>query len=111
MEPTTEPKYRDRLREEILQLADRLLATEGLDALQARRIAREADCSVGTIYNIFGDIDGLIVAANSRTLIAMGQSLRQSLDAAGSLPAWLPTRPVAPLTRIRSSEVICTRKA
>ena len=86
MEPTTEPKYRDRLREEILQLADRLLATEGLDALQARRIAREADCSVGTIYNIFDDIDGLIVAANSRTLIAMGQSLRQALDAAGSLP-------------------------
>lgn len=84
MEPNTEPKYRQRLREEILLLADRLLETEGLDALQARRIAKEADCSVGTIYNIFGDIDGLIVAANSRTLSAMGQALRQALEAAGA---------------------------
>ena len=82
----SEPKYRDRLREKILVLADGILETEGLDALQARRIAKEADCSVGTVYNIFGDIDGLIVAANSRTLGAMRRSLSKALDDAGGLP-------------------------
>ena len=84
----SEPSYRDRLREEILALAGRLLETEGLDALQARRIAKEADCSVGTIYNIFGDIDGLILAANSRTLTAMGRALTAALDEA----KWLPVK-------------------
>ena len=82
----SEPKFRDRLREEILALAGRLLETKGLDALQARRIAKAADCSVGTIYNIFGDIDGLILAANSRTLAAMGRALVAALDEARQLP-------------------------
>ena len=82
----TGPKYRDRLREEILTLSARLLETEGLDALQARRIAKDADCSIGTIYNIFGDIDGLIIAANGRTLAAMGRSLATALDTAQALP-------------------------
>ena len=82
----TGPRYRDRLREEILTLTARLLETEGLDAVQARRIARDADCSVGTIYNIFGDIDGLIVAANSRTLAAMGRSLGAARNTATALP-------------------------
>ena len=81
-----ELKYRDRLREEILTLACDLLETEGLDALQARRIAKDADCSVGTVYNIFGDIDGLIMAANSRTLTAMGQALQDALQVAGPQP-------------------------
>ncbi len=82
----SEPSYRDRLRKEILDLACRILAAEGLDALQARRIAKEADCSVGTLYNIFGDIDGLIVAANSETLGAMGRALSAALDANRELP-------------------------
>ncbi len=82
----TGPRYRDRLREQILTLTGRLLETEGLDALQARRIAADADCSVGTIYNIFGDIDGLIIAANSRTLAAMARSLTAALEKAAGLP-------------------------
>ena len=83
---TTEPSYRDRLRKEILELACRILADEGLDALQARRIAKEADCSVGTLYNIFGDIDGLIVAANSATLAARERALSAGLETAKGLP-------------------------
>ncbi len=82
----TGPSYRERLREEILTLTEQILATEGLDAVQARRIAKEADCSVGTIYNIFGDIDGLIVAANGRTLAALGRSLSAALDKTTAMP-------------------------
>ena len=82
----SEPSYRERLRKEILVRACRILEAEGLDALQARRIAKEADCSVGTLYNIFGDIDGLIVDANSATLAAMGHALSTALEAAKGQP-------------------------
>ena len=67
--------YRDRLKVRLLQAAEVVLATEGLAALQARRIAQDAACSVGTLYNIFGDIHGLILAANERTLHDLGRVL------------------------------------
>jgi AcrR family transcriptional regulator len=85
MTTTAAPEtYRDRLRVRLLQAAEAVLATEGLSALQARRIAQDAQCSVGTVYNIFGDIDGLILQANERTLHDLGRVLmaaaRRSAD-------------------------------
>jgi len=56
-------------------IAERIIAGEGLAAVQARRIAQEADCSVGTIYNVFGGLDGLIIAVNRRSLAALGSKL------------------------------------
>mgnify|MGYP000941590172 CR=1 FL=1 len=63
--------YRDRLRARMVDIAERILAGEGLSALQARRVTQEAECSIGTLYNIFEGLDGLIVAANERTLEAL----------------------------------------
>lgn len=60
--------YRDRLKITIVSVARDILCEDGLDALQARRIARSADCSVGTIYNLFGSLDLVIIAANAITL-------------------------------------------
>ena len=59
----------------MIDIAERIIAGEGLSAVQARRIAQEADCSVGTLYNVFGGLDGLIIAANTRTLMALGEKL------------------------------------
>ena len=70
----TQP-YRQRLEPRMIDIAERLITTDGLAAVQARRIAQEADCSVGTIYNVFGGLDGLIIAANTRTLKALGEKL------------------------------------
>lgn len=67
--------FRDRLRVALLGAAERVIATEGLSAVQARRLAQAANCSVGTLYNIFGDIDGLILAVNERTLGDLGRIL------------------------------------
>lgn len=67
--------YRQRLEARMIEIAERLAASDGLAAVQARRIAQEADCSVGTLYNVFGDLDGLIIAANTRTLKALGEIL------------------------------------
>lgn len=70
----TQP-YRQRLMVRMTDIAERLVANEGLSAVQARRVAQEADCSVGTLYNIFGGLDGLIIAVNRRSLSALGQKL------------------------------------
>ena len=78
----SEQSYRDKTRAAMLAIAERILAEEGLAAIQARRIAREADCAVGTLYNIFDGLDELIVAANARALEALGRSLAAARDAA-----------------------------
>ena len=70
-----EPWDARRLRAMILSKAGAIVATEGLAAVQARRLAAEGDCSVGTLYNIFGDRDGLILAINRDTMTAMGHPL------------------------------------
>jgi len=74
------PKYRERLKADTIAIARRILATEGLAALQARRIAKEAGCSVGTIYNLYANLDDLIVVANAGTLEDLGASLTNELS-------------------------------
>lgn len=81
-----ERPYRERLRDDLLGIACRIVAAEGLAALQARRIATEAGCAVGTIYNVFGDLDGLILAANEVTLDLMSVPLTQVFAASEGLP-------------------------
>ncbi|MEQ1578394.1 MAG: TetR/AcrR family transcriptional regulator [Hyphomicrobium sp.] len=78
--------FRERLRDGILGIAVRIIAEEGLGALQARRVAVEAGCSVGTIYNIFGDLDGLIIAGNSETLVLMEAELRTAYQETEASP-------------------------
>jgi AcrR family transcriptional regulator len=69
---------RAELRELMIVAAEELLATEGLKALQARAIAAKVGCAVGSLYNVFGDIDELILEANSRTLIILGRWLSEA---------------------------------
>ena len=72
--------YRERLKADTIAIARRILATEGLAALQARRIAKEAGCSVGTIYNLYANLDDLIVVANAGTLQDLGKALSAQLN-------------------------------
>jgi AcrR family transcriptional regulator len=59
---------RSLLHEKLVEAAERTIAARGLPALKARDLAREAGCAVGAIYNVFPDLDGLILAVNMRTL-------------------------------------------
>jgi len=83
---TSREPFRDRARAEILTLALSIVAKEGLQGLQARRIAREAGCSVGSLYNIFGDLDGLVIAANVETVAALEKALLASFSATEGQP-------------------------
>src|SRR3981081_1468451 len=74
-----EESLRDRKkvkrRHLILQVARAAIASKGLISLKIRDIAQAADCSVGSIYNEFGDFDGVILTVNRETVQALDQQL------------------------------------
>jgi AcrR family transcriptional regulator len=59
---------RDELTEMLLASARRFAEKEGLKGIAARRIARDVGYTPGTIYNVFGSLDGLIVRLRADTL-------------------------------------------
>jgi AcrR family transcriptional regulator len=59
---------RQQLGETLIGAAERAIAVQGLSGLKARDLAQEAGCAVGAIYNVFADLDELILRANLRTL-------------------------------------------
>lgn len=61
-------KPHDEVRSAALAAAEMIVVEEGLAALTARRVASASECSVGTLYNIFGHLDGLIGEVNLITL-------------------------------------------
>ncbi len=58
----------DKATADALAITERILASDGLEGFSARKVAREAGISVGTLYNLFGDTDTLIRQANIRLL-------------------------------------------
>jgi AcrR family transcriptional regulator len=63
------------LREQLIDAAERTIAERGLTALKARDLARDAGCSVGTIYNVFEHLDELVLCVGSRTLTMLERAL------------------------------------
>lgn len=55
----------------LLEIARDLIAVKGLRSLKVRDIAEAADCSIGSVYNEFGDFDGLILTVNRETVQAL----------------------------------------
>ena len=69
-----------------MKIGRRLIVDEGLASVQARRIATEAGCAVGSIYNVFQDLDALIIALNTVTLGELGSALKTAHDASKTAP-------------------------
>ncbi|MEL6200878.1 MAG: TetR/AcrR family transcriptional regulator [Pseudomonadota bacterium] len=65
---------KERAQRDIMDITMRLLADGGLDAVKIRDIARQAGVSVGSVYNIFGDIDDLLRACNTQLLDELGSA-------------------------------------
>lgn len=84
--PRTDPAFRDKLRATVMAIGKRLIVNEGLASVQARRIATEAGCAVGSIYNVFEDLDHLIIALNMSTLNELGQSLKAAHETSKGRP-------------------------
>lgn len=62
----------DHTREELWRLAidasRKIVEKEGLRGLRARQIARDIGYTIGTLYNLFEDLDDLIMHMNGETL-------------------------------------------
>ncbi|WP_214474448.1 TetR/AcrR family transcriptional regulator [Mesorhizobium sp. dw_380] len=58
--------------ERVLAIAETLLNEGGMDNLKARTIAEQAGISVGSVYNLFSDLDGVHRAVNMRLLDRLG---------------------------------------
>lgn len=70
-----DPGFRERLKHKVLEVSREILKSQGLQGLQARRVAVDSGCSVGTIYNMYGSLDAVIITANAQTLAELRDSL------------------------------------
>jgi AcrR family transcriptional regulator len=59
---------RAELREALLAAASQAVAERGFGALKARELAAQVGCAVGSIYNVFPDIDALALSVKARAL-------------------------------------------
>ena len=82
---------RQQLYAMVLDAAAEIAAADGRRGLTARRIAARIGYSAATIYNLFDDLDDLIVHLNGRTLDALHDALS---------PAALGADPAAALRRM-----------
>ena len=70
------------MREHVIKAATRAIEAKGLEGLKARPIAQRAGISVGSIYNLFGDLDELTRIINGRTYDALYEIERSALEQA-----------------------------
>jgi AcrR family transcriptional regulator len=63
-------------------IAERIILESGVRALSARGLAKEAGVSVGSLYNAFGDLDGVVRAVNATCARMLSDCLKDALKTA-----------------------------
>ncbi|WP_128893261.1 TetR/AcrR family transcriptional regulator [Erythrobacter sp. HKB08] len=71
------------LRELLLEKGQELMAEVGYARFSGREVAKRAGYSVGTIYNVFGSLDDLLAAINTRTFGLWANWLERELADGG----------------------------
>lgn len=71
---------RAELREKLVVAAETRIARDGVAELRARDLAKDAGCALGAIYNVFDDLNAIIIAVNGRTFQRLGQAVAGSFD-------------------------------
>ena len=74
---------REQLEELIIAKGHALMAEAGYARFSAREVAKRIGYSIGTIYNVFGSLEALLLAINSRTFTLWADWLREKLAIAG----------------------------
>ncbi|UJQ94516.1 TetR/AcrR family transcriptional regulator [Mariluticola halotolerans] len=82
----------DEVREKLVQVTLELMDAGGLDLVKARTVADRSGVSVGTVYNLYGNVDGLVRAACSRIFtdlnaLALGETARIGREMAAAIQA------------------------
>lgn len=72
-----------QLRELVLDAAQEIVESQGLAGLSAREIARRIGYSAGTIYNIFANLNDVVLNVEARVLDALDRRLGAVQDDGG----------------------------
>ncbi|MDA9318242.1 TetR/AcrR family transcriptional regulator [Octadecabacter sp.] len=67
------------LRDTLIAHAETRIKADGLKNLRARDLAKDAGCALGAIYNVFGDLNDLVLAVNARTFHRLGAAVAEAL--------------------------------
>ena len=70
---------REALKEKLTDAAEEIITTKGVAEIKARDLAKMAGCSVGAIYNVYADLNDLIMAVNGRTFRRLGDCTEYEL--------------------------------
>ena len=74
----------DHIREELKDMSiaagQEIIANEGFSKFSARKVAKKIGYTVGTVYNIFGSHDELILNINAVTLDDMREFIAERLN-------------------------------
>lgn len=73
---------RSELRALLIRKGQGLLRETGFSRFSGREVAKRAGYTVGTIYNVFGSLDGLLAAINTKTFLDWAGFLRARLERA-----------------------------
>lgn len=68
----------EELRELIIQAATDIVDREGLEGLSAREIAKRIGYSPGTLYNVFENLDDLLLTIEARLLDRLAERLAET---------------------------------
>jgi AcrR family transcriptional regulator len=86
--PMSTTERRNALRDRLIDLARAQIAEGGLNSLRARDLAQKAECALGAIYVVFGDLGDIVLAVNTQTFDSLGKAIRSAdrpADPAGQL--------------------------
>ena len=84
---------RAKLREQLIEAAERAMSAKGLAGLKTRDLAQEIGVANGAVYNLVADVDELVLMVGSRTLAQLDLALSEA-EANG------PPAPAETLVRI-----------
>lgn len=73
---------REELRTRLIEAAESRIAGSGLSELRARDVTADAECALGALYNVFADLDMLILEVNARTLRRLDAEMTKALESA-----------------------------
>lgn len=80
---------RELLKQNVFDAAYKRIKEEGLPGLRARDIAKDAGCSLGSLYNAYQDLDDLILNVNSCVLEMLKEDISAGIDGNQSAEAAL----------------------
>jgi|GEM_PF-1105120 len=70
----------EKLRKQVFESALRIVESQGIEELNARKLADESACALGSIYNAFGNLDDLRFHINATILSRLYERLYQTVE-------------------------------